>query len=918
MTLPPPTRLPRRYSNDKSRDTSTPIVGTSGSTPLHFAAANGNLQVVIALLHHGAHADRPDKYGITPQMLSIQHGWLECAQVLQDWVENKDRDLREKEDMKGTTAALDVEPTRRRLHVKQSIDTALNMLKSSSTGLSDAYFKHPHSAISHARPSIPVPLASAKTAEDQTVRTLPLTGDVNHPGSYPPGLDPRRPSLPQVLGPATPHSGTLPVRNRKVSAPVPQYCSSPTRRPRSAGTGADKESEFDQSANGRKRLGTKYSLLNLFKKGQPDESSSEPSISSESSPPLPPPSHGASKPLESLPIHHFPATHEKNSPGALTPLSTSISFPRAPFRFHRGSDASTHSRNVASQPQPKFTPASGSPSRPPIALAVDLHNALQHQQTHTFAMRDRSRSNRSIDSFGFDADSVTSGSPSMSSPLSRFNLLRNRGHRRDRSGSSGSLGNPLCPSPSHRNGAVFEDDVVVVPGSKFTNGEIGDGSMRARPGILRTHNRIDSAGQSLPSSTVVPLQQQLSTGQRLRFESSTSLGQRREDDVVRLGPSNNHGALIRDDIPGSVGRAVKELPRVPESAPASIEDLVPLSGLPSKHLEGYDEEEAEDYGQPLERSEYDVSSSRSALMSTQLTVANLPRPSSSQSSLSPIDTGTNSVDALKGDFPFNLRQPPADEALQEHLLVPPAHGLRASDSPARPSISIGGTSASSAGPQTPRSEVSSQDSPPSILPKGRLGDERVQLINKEPASALATSPRSKTSLGLNERRSHFPLDINISAISTHAQAEALVQRAQQDIFEMAQLIEEPVASGGSNGRTPLSSKLAAYGETLALERKLREAEEASAYRVLTKKSSVEALGAIGRKPSNIMLTQERSPGRPFPSPLPPASLLDSGNRRGGASGVERQQSLGHRSGMIMVTPRSSKGPKRPSTADACK
>ncbi|KJA20007.1 hypothetical protein HYPSUDRAFT_93072, partial [Hypholoma sublateritium FD-334 SS-4] len=35
-------RLPRKYSLDKGRDASAPIVGTSGSTPLHFAAANGN------------------------------------------------------------------------------------------------------------------------------------------------------------------------------------------------------------------------------------------------------------------------------------------------------------------------------------------------------------------------------------------------------------------------------------------------------------------------------------------------------------------------------------------------------------------------------------------------------------------------------------------------------------------------------------------------------------------------------------------------------------------------------------------------------------------------------------------------------------------------------------------------------------
>ncbi|TBU26451.1 ankyrin repeat-containing domain protein, partial [Dichomitus squalens] len=35
-------RLPRKYSSDKHRANSAPIVGTSGSTPLHFAAANGH------------------------------------------------------------------------------------------------------------------------------------------------------------------------------------------------------------------------------------------------------------------------------------------------------------------------------------------------------------------------------------------------------------------------------------------------------------------------------------------------------------------------------------------------------------------------------------------------------------------------------------------------------------------------------------------------------------------------------------------------------------------------------------------------------------------------------------------------------------------------------------------------------------
>jgi len=71
-------------------------------------------------------------------------------------------------------------------------------------------------------------------------------------------------------------------------------------------------------------------------------------------------------------------------------------------------------------------------------------------------------------------------------------------------------------------------------------------------------------------------------------------------------------------------------------------------------------------------------------------------------------------------------------------------------------------------------------------------------------------------------RSRVPTDINIRSISSHVQAEALVQCAQQSIFDMeAEEDFEPLSSG----LTPLSAKLAAYDESLALERRLKRAEE---------------------------------------------------------------------------------------------
>jgi hypothetical protein len=93
-------RLPRRFS-DKTRSPSAPIIGASGSTPLHFAAANGHTQVVLTLLRHGARPDRADKRGVTPEVVARQNGWLACADAIRDWIANKDRDLLERETLLG-------------------------------------------------------------------------------------------------------------------------------------------------------------------------------------------------------------------------------------------------------------------------------------------------------------------------------------------------------------------------------------------------------------------------------------------------------------------------------------------------------------------------------------------------------------------------------------------------------------------------------------------------------------------------------------------------------------------------------------------------------------------------------------------------------------------------------------------------
>ncbi len=61
-----------------------------GSTPLHFAAANGHISIIRILLAHGAIPSRADKHGVTPAMLARENGWIECADALDAAAEQKD------------------------------------------------------------------------------------------------------------------------------------------------------------------------------------------------------------------------------------------------------------------------------------------------------------------------------------------------------------------------------------------------------------------------------------------------------------------------------------------------------------------------------------------------------------------------------------------------------------------------------------------------------------------------------------------------------------------------------------------------------------------------------------------------------------------------------------------------------------
>lgn len=93
-------RLPRRYSEGK-RSNAVPAVGTvgeccllpisrrlpltPGSTPLHFAAANGHASIVQVLLACGAVPNKPDKNGMTPEDLADLSNYDEVVRAIQVW-----------------------------------------------------------------------------------------------------------------------------------------------------------------------------------------------------------------------------------------------------------------------------------------------------------------------------------------------------------------------------------------------------------------------------------------------------------------------------------------------------------------------------------------------------------------------------------------------------------------------------------------------------------------------------------------------------------------------------------------------------------------------------------------------------------------------------------------------------------------
>ncbi|KAF9528483.1 hypothetical protein CPB83DRAFT_906765 [Crepidotus variabilis] len=852
-------RLPRKYSTEKNRDTSTPIVGTTGSTPLHFAAANGNTEVVSLLLLHGAHADRADKHGITPEMLAHQNGWIQCAQVLRDWALNKDKDLRERQgfDYQNTldTSSSPIPSSRRRLNVKRSMDTALSMLRTTDV---------PRKPTQGSSPGV----SPFKPADDDYFPT----GD---PSNFPYDLNARRPSLPQVIPPQFSNSDFN--RNRKPSPTTP-------RRPRSAGTGAErKPQEVNYPTYGRggagRKLTTKYSLVNVFKRAQSCEddgsaqdydfnrSQERVALGSSTAPgsttTLPLPKSFSFSEVSSTP--NLPDT--ANQPATAPPRS---GFPQhSPIQHHSHTSTSlTSPRKDPPQPPPSY-PASHSvpaksPARPSnIPLAVELHLALAEQQRKGLS----SPARVSIPLVHGDSGD----NQYQALPVPKINPLVQQ-HNRNRSTSSG-----IAPHPDR----TLSQEVFQHNSNGYTTDDPRfNASPSPRPGILRAHNRSSSGGQGspLPART-------------LRFDSTSSVpanerkGKESPRPISRPLPQphqpHNLSPLTRLKIP------VKE-----EDPVSPISDTEHNISVQEPSIEGeLEDNEDDNYGHLIDQ---DPSTLPSVLLQRQRGLS-----FGSDCSLSPIDSVTDDAFGnFKSDFPFSIEQPPEIAPTEPiELSSPSQHHLNVSISPngrgrgdSLSSVESEAQRALSSSGSATSMTISTPNYPGVALPlpstkslgavlqadsSSPLGQED-HTQSLFPLVSSHSSPRPSP-----KRREHTPVDIDIAAISSHAQAEALVQKTRQHVLDLAAAQE--VSALANTGRTPLSAKLAAYGESLALEKKLREQKE------------VEDVD------------------RPLVSPplaqLPNSVIPKQKNREG----VERQHSLLE----YRIPPRvkKRKDPRRPSTAE---
>ena len=688
-------------------------------------------------------------------MLARQNGWLECADLLHDWLQNKDKDLKERE-IHPTSISTDPQEgsTRSKIHVKRSIDNALNKFKC------------------EAPPKVPLPTSPTPSIRCQLDPPSPLSPPIADDVSFL-TLEPiSDPKLSHKLSPPPTQSG------------LPSVVSNSLPRPRSAGTGTDPMRNTSPTS---KRLGTKYSLLHMFRKAQAT-------------------GEDATSPADTDVQQH-------NSMSTSPPASESTS----PIDL-------SHSVLLSSSPNATPTSPHDTPSRPfPSSSASDAESRVYP------------------------------------SPVDKHRTIVQNHHRVH---SSASIGG---------------------------HGETGD---HQRPSTSpRNHIRSSSHGQS-------HLQH---SGSRYapRFDStssSTNIRHGAAHHVQQPHESGSRGSPLGRLKPSRSAQSLQRVMAMMAFTSVTLAPNMTASDHPRAETSTPGDDDEDEYGVPVEHSRFADGSANGYQPDA------LPRERSISSSSSSISHG------IVGDMSSYVQPSPLN--LDEQLLSVPLHTGRSDSSRTRgDSVSSMSTNGSTVPQMTSSSTSSASKSSANPTP----GPEDVYLpppIAKLHESTLSDPAISSDDHTLSPYRMHHvlrrPLDIDIRSISSHAQAEALVQRAQHAILDMTdELNADNLSSPGpSTGRTPLSARLAAYGESLAIQRMLREEEERRATASLQDFDDDEEDFAPSQ-PTDIA----RNVGATYSVQ---EEVVNNGHARKASSTLDRQLSLERKSSVgsrsrIYV-------PKRPSTS----
>jgi hypothetical protein len=687
-------RLPRKHSSDKSKHPSDILVGATGSTPLHFAAANGHAAIVRILLASGANPEKVDKDGLTPEEIASSIGQDDVVAVLRAWEAMRWANGRVKSPTKNDSSSIasgssnatirgdrgEISPTAstfsvssrsRKVHAKRSVEK-----------LDSVFYRR--APPPPEKPPIPQSL-------------LPLWTPVQEvPAPHPiPEITHRRPSLPSALDQALPTS-------------KPSSSSShPSRRPRSAGQGQEESTPSTPPA-GIRKLGSKYSLLNLFKK------------SNDSAP----------------------------SSNNISPI------PSSPRR--RSTDG--YSRSTSPSPGPN------SPNDP----NVTEFNTGPIPTSSSPPIRARTDSN---------ASSVSPGS----SPPAISSMQHWRSRRPSEVTAPSPLATEWVGEPED-----MEEEAVVIDKDKEGDGELE---------LFSASEDEQQSGRDNPqprSSIVGPLgghRHPSRNANRLRFDASAT------SSASPRGPRSSSSvgsfASRRSSRASSTGDGVR------------FNDQPSYSAQPEESNNEDDgsavevDEEADEVGEPLwtgpgRPKVFGRVSSSSRKQSFNSSGSGSPR-------LSP----EGLANAGTTDFPFEAGR----------------GGVTTTDTRLRgDSISSMSTDGSTYQNLT-ASPWSTDASLPSLSQAGSY--VKVPSFTKSQSSGphrnSISSLEEKIDLGspnVSSRRTHH-IPLMLRNVSTHAQAQSLVHKAQQDILDFDLTPDSPIS---------LTAQLAAYGETLALERRFAKGE----------------------------------------------------------------------------------------------